>query len=60
MAISDLLGLVLIGIFAMTQSGVAIFAVTHFGDSLDEVANTDLTNLIAASQLSELSQGARA
>ena len=43
-AISDLLGLVLIGIFAMTQNGVAIFAVARFGDSFNEVANTDLPN----------------
>jgi PAS domain S-box-containing protein len=55
-AISVLLGLVLIGIFAVTQSGVAIFAVARFGASFSEIASSDLPNLVAASQLSELSQ----
>jgi serine phosphatase RsbU (regulator of sigma subunit) len=55
-ALSVLLGLVLIGMFAVTQSGVAIFAVSRFGASFNEIANADLPNLIAASQLSELSQ----
>src|ERR1700757_3269157 len=55
-AISVLLGLVLIGVFAMTQSGVAIFAIARFAASFNEIANSDLPNLTAASQLSELSQ----
>jgi PAS domain S-box-containing protein len=55
-AISVLLGLVLIGIFAVTQSGVAIFAFGRFAASFNEVANADLPNLIAALQLSEQSQ----
>ena len=55
-ALSVLLGLLLIGMFAVTQSGVAIFAVARFGASFNEIANADLPNLIAASQLSELSQ----
>jgi PAS domain S-box-containing protein len=55
-AISVLLGLVLIGIFAVTQSGVAIFAFSRFGTSFNEVAKADLPNLIAALQLSEQSQ----
>jgi serine phosphatase RsbU (regulator of sigma subunit) len=55
-ALSVLLGLVLIGTFALTQSGVAILAVARFGASFDEIANADLPNLIAASRLSELSQ----
>jgi PAS domain S-box-containing protein len=55
-AISVLLGLVLIGIFAMTQSGVAIFAIARFATSFNEIANSDLPNLVAASRLSELSQ----
>jgi sigma-B regulation protein RsbU (phosphoserine phosphatase) len=55
-ALSVLLGLVLIGLFALMQSGVAILAVARFGASFDEIANADLPNLIAASRLSELSQ----
>jgi hypothetical protein len=55
-AISVLLGLVLIGIFAVTQSGVAIYAFSRFGTSFNEVAKADLPNLIAALQLSEQSQ----
>jgi PAS domain S-box-containing protein len=55
-ALSVLLGLVLIGMFAVIQGGVAIFAVGRFGANFDEIANADLPNLIAASQLSELSQ----
>ena len=55
-AISVLLGLVLIGILAVTQSGVAIFAFSRFGTSFNEVAKADLPNLVAALQLSEQSQ----
>jgi serine phosphatase RsbU (regulator of sigma subunit)/GAF domain-containing protein len=55
-ALTVLLGLVLIGLFAVTQSGVAIFAIARFSASFNEIANTNLPNLVAASQLSELSQ----
>jgi len=55
-ALTVLSGLVLIGLLALTQSGVAIFAVARFGASFNQVANTNLPNLIAASRLSELSQ----
>ncbi|HVH80087.1 MAG TPA: GAF domain-containing protein, partial [Stellaceae bacterium] len=55
-ALTVLLGLVLIGLFAVTQSGVAIFAIARFSTSFNQIANTNLPNLVAASQLSELSQ----
>jgi signal transduction histidine kinase len=55
-ALTVLLGLVLIGLFAVTQSGVAIFAIARFSASFNQVANTNLPNLVAASRLSELSQ----
>ena len=55
-ALTVLLGLVLIGLFAVTQSGVAIFAIARFSASFNQIANTNLPNLVAASQLSELSQ----
>ncbi|HEX9461937.1 MAG TPA: response regulator [Alphaproteobacteria bacterium] len=56
MALTVLLGLVLIGLLALTQSGVAIFAVARFGASFNQIAATNLPNLVAASQLAELSQ----
>ena len=56
MALTILMGLALIGIFAVTQSGVAIFAIARFGTSFNQIAQTNLPALIAASQLSELSQ----
>ena len=55
-ALTVLLGLLLIGILALTQSGIAIVAISRFGASFNQVAHTDLPNLIAASRLSELSQ----
>ena len=55
MALTILMGLALIGIFAVTQSGVAIFAIARFGTSFNQIAQTNLPALIAASQLSELS-----
>ena len=56
MALTILMGLALIGIFAVTQSGVAILAIARFGASFNQIAETNLPALIAASQLSELSQ----
>src|SRR3954468_15519254 len=45
-----------IGLFAVTQSGVAILAIVRFGASFNQISDTNLPALIAASQLSELSQ----
>jgi PAS domain S-box-containing protein len=55
-ALKVLLGLVLIGMLALAQSGIAMFAIARFGVSFDQVANTNLPNLIAASRLAELTQ----
>jgi len=55
-ALTILIGLALIGLFAVTQSGVAILAIARFGASFNQIAETNLPALIAASQLSELSQ----
>jgi signal transduction histidine kinase/DNA-binding response OmpR family regulator len=55
-ALTILMGLALIGIFAVTQSGVAVLAIARFGASFNQIAQTNLPALIAASQLSELSQ----
>jgi signal transduction histidine kinase/DNA-binding response OmpR family regulator len=55
-ALTILIGLALIGLFAVTQSGVAILAIARFGASFNQIADTNLPALIAASQLSELSQ----
>jgi len=55
-ALTVLAGLLLIGSLALTQSGVAILAFARFGAAFNQVANTNLPNLLAASQLSELSQ----
>jgi signal transduction histidine kinase/DNA-binding response OmpR family regulator len=55
-ALTILMGLALIGLFAVTQSGVAILAITRFGASFNQIAETNLPALIAASKLSELSQ----
>jgi signal transduction histidine kinase/HPt (histidine-containing phosphotransfer) domain-containing protein/ActR/RegA family two-component response regulator len=55
-ALTILMGLALIGIFAVTQSGIAILAIARFGASFNQIAQTNLPALIAASQLSELSQ----
>jgi signal transduction histidine kinase/FixJ family two-component response regulator len=55
-ALTILMGLALIGLFAVTQSGVAILAITRFGASFNQIAETNLPALIAASKLSEVSQ----
>jgi len=55
-ALTVLAGLLLIGSLALTQSGVAILALARFGTAFNQVANTNLPNLLAASRLSELSQ----
>jgi signal transduction histidine kinase/HPt (histidine-containing phosphotransfer) domain-containing protein/ActR/RegA family two-component response regulator len=55
-ALTILIGLALIALLAVTQSGVAILSVLRFGASFNEIADTNLPALIAASQLSELSQ----
>src|SRR5215471_7099806 len=55
-ALTVLAGLLLIGSLALTQSGVAILAFARFGTAFNQVANTNLPNLLAASRLSELSQ----
>jgi signal transduction histidine kinase/DNA-binding response OmpR family regulator len=55
-ALTILTGLALIGLFAVTQSGVAILAIARFGASFNQIADTNLPALIGASQLSELSQ----
>jgi hypothetical protein len=55
-ALTILMGLALIGLFAVTQSGVAILAISRFGASFNQIAETNLPALIAASKLSELSQ----
>ena len=55
-ALTIVIGLVLIGLFAVAASGVAAFAISRFRASFDEIAETNLPALIAASKLSELSQ----
>jgi PAS domain S-box-containing protein len=54
-AVTALAGLALIAAFAVSQSGVAILAITRFGASFNQIADTNLPDLVAASQLSELS-----
>jgi signal transduction histidine kinase/DNA-binding response OmpR family regulator len=54
-SLTILLGLALIALLALTQSGVAILAILRFGASFNEIADRNLPALIAASQLSELS-----
>jgi PAS domain S-box-containing protein len=51
-----LIGLALIGLFAVAQSGLAIVAIARFGTSFNQIADTSLPSLIAATQLSDLSQ----
>ncbi|MBI1774183.1 MAG: response regulator [Proteobacteria bacterium] len=51
-----LAGLSLIGLLAITQNGVALLAVARFGASFNQIAETNLPALIAASELSALSQ----
>src|SRR6516162_4586084 len=55
-ALTILTGLALIALVAIGQSAVVFFAIARFGTSFNEIANTKLPALIAASQLSELSQ----
>src|SRR5262245_54270563 len=55
-ALTILAGLALIGLFAVTQSGLAILAIVRFGTTFNQIAQTNLPALIASSQLSELSQ----
>jgi signal transduction histidine kinase/DNA-binding response OmpR family regulator/uncharacterized coiled-coil protein SlyX len=55
-ALTVLIGLALIALLAVAQSVVAILAIMRFGASFNELADTNLPALIAASQLSELSQ----
>src|SRR6516162_7244274 len=54
-SLTILIGLALIALLALTQSGVAILAILRFGSSFNEIADRNLPALIAASQLSELS-----
>ena len=55
-ALTILTGLALIALVAIGQSAVVFFAIARFGTSFNEIANTNLPALIAASQLSQLSQ----
>ena len=55
-ALTILTGLALIALVAIGQSAVAFFAIARFGTSFNEIAATNLPALIAASQLSQLSQ----
>jgi signal transduction histidine kinase len=50
------LGLGLVGLFAVTQTGIALLAITRFDASFRQIADTNLPALISASRLSELSQ----
>ncbi len=54
-SLTILIGLALIALLALTQSGVAILTILRFGANFSEIADTNLPALIAASQLSELS-----
>src|SRR6516164_2104636 len=54
-SLTILIGLALIALLALTQSGVAILAILRFGASFSEIADRNLPALIAASQLSESS-----
>src|SRR5215467_8540693 len=49
-------GLALIGLFAVAQSGLAVVAIARFGVSFNQIAETNLPSMIAAAQLSDLSQ----
>jgi two-component system, sensor histidine kinase and response regulator len=55
-ALTVMMGLGLVGLFAVTQTGVAILAITRFDASFKQIADTNLPALISASRLSELSQ----
>jgi signal transduction histidine kinase/DNA-binding response OmpR family regulator len=54
-SLTILVGLALIALLALTQSGVAILTILRFGANFREIADRNLPALIAASQLSELS-----
>ena len=49
-ACTILTGLAVIGLFAITQSGIAILAVARFDASFNEIADKNLPNLIAAAR----------
>ena len=51
-----LLGLALIGLFAIAQSGLALVAIARFGASFNQIADTNLPSMIAAAQMSDLSE----
>jgi hypothetical protein len=51
-----LAGLLLLGLFAVGQSGLAIVGILRFQGNFDEIAKDKLAGLVAASHLSELSQ----
>ncbi|MBV8166857.1 MAG: hypothetical protein JO021_08690, partial [Alphaproteobacteria bacterium] len=51
-----LAGLLLLGLFAVGQSGLAILGIVRFQSNFDEIAKDKLSSLVAASHLSELSQ----
>ena len=51
-SLTVLVGLALIALLALTQSGVAILAILRFGTSFNEIADKNLPALIAASRLS--------
>ena len=55
-ALTILIGLALIALVAIGQSAVAFFAIARFGASFNEIAETNLSAQIAASQLSQHSQ----
>jgi signal transduction histidine kinase/CheY-like chemotaxis protein/HPt (histidine-containing phosphotransfer) domain-containing protein len=55
-ALTIMLGLALIGLLAVAQSGLAILEIARFRASFSEIAETELPTLIADSRLSELSQ----
>ena len=51
-----LIGLAVIGLFAIAQSALAIVAIGRFAASFNQIAATNLPSIIAAAQLSEQSQ----
>ena len=55
-ALTVMLGLGLVGLFAVTQTGIALLAISRFDASFKQIADTNLPALISASRLSELSQ----
>jgi signal transduction histidine kinase/ActR/RegA family two-component response regulator/HPt (histidine-containing phosphotransfer) domain-containing protein len=55
-ALTILMGLVLLGLFAITQSIVTVLTAARFGASFSKIDEKSLPALVAALQLSELSQ----